>query len=157
MTSILFVCTGNICRSPTAHWVMHNLAQKNIIPLKIDSAGTHAHHVGEKADSRSSQIAKQRGIDMSAHKARKLDFADFYEFDLLLAMDETHLDFMRRSKPHNSTAQIELFLEYAGLGTKDVADPYYGGIDGFEKVFTQIQQGCNNLLDKFKGSNTLTA
>jgi len=157
MTSILFVCTGNICRSPTAHWVMEHLAQKSITPLKIDSCGTHAYHVGEKADSRSSQIAKRRGIDMAAHKARKFDISDYYEFDLILAMDESHYDFIQRGKPHNSTAKIALFLEHAGLGKKDVTDPYYGGIDGFEKVFDLIQNACAKILDNYKGSNTLTA
>jgi protein-tyrosine phosphatase len=149
---ILFVCTGNICRSPTAEGVMlakvknAGLADK----IKLDSAGTHAYHVGEKPDSRSAKVAKKRGYDLNYIVSRKYDYADFYEFDLILCMDKGHHNFMQDLRPDNANAQVVLYLEYAGLGAKDVGDPYYGGQDGFEKVLDQIEAASDNILEMIK-------
>jgi protein-tyrosine phosphatase len=142
--SILFVCTGNICRSPTADGVLRQLAPH----LTVDSAGTHAYHVGEAPDTRSQYIAKARGYDLSTLRARKVTPADFTNFDLILAMDMGHYDYLARLQPKDSTAALALFLDYAGLGKHDVPDPYYGKAKDFEACLNLIEAGCRNLLSK---------
>ncbi len=150
--SILFVCTGNICRSPTADGVMRALAEHGGHELVIDSAGTHAYHVGSKPDLRSMQAAKKRGYDLSGLRARKYRYEDFYEFDLILCMDRGHLEILQYERPDNASAEVALYLEYAGLGAKDVPDPYYGKNDGFEEVLDLIEQASKNILGKISGA-----
>ena len=106
----------------------------------IDSAGTQGSHAGESADKRSAAEAKKRGYDLSKHEARKFEFADFYEFDQILAMDKTHLNYLEEHIPPNAKAEIKMFLP------QDVPDPYYGGTQGFEKVLDMIEKGCNELI-----------
>ena len=126
---ILFVCTGNICRSPTAEGVLRGrAAAAGLEGLHIESAGTHGYHVGEPPDPRTVEAAARRGYDLSGLRARKLRSADFTDFDLLLAMDRGHLRIMERLRPPETTAQLRLFLE------REVPDPYYGGDDGFAAV-----------------------
>jgi protein-tyrosine phosphatase len=142
--SVLFVCTGNICRSPTADGVLRALAPH----LTVDSAGTHDYHVGEAPDSRSQQVAKTRGYDLSGLKARAVKISDFHAFDLILAMDAGHYEHLKRMQPKNSPGKLATFCEYAGIGTCDVPDPYYGDAKDFEECFELIERGCVALTKK---------
>jgi protein-tyrosine phosphatase len=121
---------------------MHKLAAGHSII--IDSAGTHAYHVGEGADKRSAKTAEAKGYDLSRHQARKLDYADFFEFDYILCMDKSHYNHAQSLNMPNAKAKVEMFLE------SDVPDPYYGGQKGFEDVLYMIEQGCHHWLKKLK-------
>lgn len=147
-TSILFVCTGNICRSPTADGVMRKLAADVGFNIIVDSAGTHAYHVGEAPDPRSQKIASAQGYDLSELRARKFSRKDFNEFDVILAMDAGHLHALQLLQPKDSHAKLALFLEYAGLGAEDIADPYYGDIQAFEQCLSRVEQACKNILNQ---------
>ena len=138
---VLFVCMGNICRSPTAEGVfVHLLKQKNSLQqFEIDSAGTHAYHVGEPPDSRAQQTAKQRGIDLSFIRARKFANADFENFDFILAMDTDNFKILQHACPAEHKHKVQLFLDYAkDRPESDVPDPYYGGPEGFDNVFDLV-------------------
>lgn len=148
---ILFVCTGNICRSPTAEGVaLHQVARRGLQhAIEIDSAGTQGYHVGEQPDPRARKIAAKRGYDLSPLRARKLEVADFQHFDLLLAMDEGHLAFMRELSPPVYHGKIGMFMHYARKHRRDdVPDPYYGGDAGFEKVLDYCEDAVEGLLDE---------
>lgn len=146
---VLFVCMGNICRSPTAHAVFRQLVQEKGLEdfIEIDSAGTHAYHVGEVPDRRSIQVAKSRGIEMQDLRARKVDFGDLYAFDYILAMDEANYhNLMALALPEHHE-KIRMFLEFAPeVEETEVPDPYYGGPQGFEHVFDLVQQASEGLL-----------
>ena len=144
MKSILFVCTGNICRSPSADAIMRHLVEKQGKDILIDSCGTHGYHVGEPPDSRSIDIAAQNGIEMSFLRARKLEQQDFEKFDALIAMDNGHLATMQSLCPPEYKHKLSLFLN----DNQDVPDPYYGSMQNFEDVFDLIYQGCEALLTK---------
>lgn len=149
MIKILFVCTGNICRSPTAEGVFRALVAAEGLAghVATDSAGTHAYHVGEPPDGRSTAAALRRGIDLSDLRARKVRASDYGEFDLVLAMDRGHADILRRQCPADLADRVKLFLDFApDLGMQDVPDPYYGGGDGFERVLDMIEAGSAGLL-----------
>jgi protein-tyrosine phosphatase len=150
---VLFVCTGNICRSPTAEGVMALKAKQAGFEVEIDSAGTHAYHVGEGADPRSVAHAKKRGYDLGNIISRKFDFADYYEFDLIFAIDKSHLSHLRDACPHNAKAEVHLYLDYAGMGENDVPDPYYGGAKGFDHVLDLIEQATDNIIKKLGTGN----
>lgn len=146
---ILFVCMGNICRSPTAEGVFgHLLAQSPLSErIEIDSAGTIAHHVGETPDRRSQAAARKRGVDLSSLRARQVQRSDFAAFDLILAMDRDNLDSMTRICPPHLADKLELFLHYANeYEETEVPDPYYGGQDGFEHVLDLVEAASNGLL-----------
>jgi protein-tyrosine phosphatase len=147
--SVLFICLGNICRSPTAEGVFRHLVDAAGLQnsIEIDSAGTHAYHVGEAPDWRSQEAALGRGIDMSKQKARAVCDEDFERFDYLLAMDESNLSALQRRKPSGSRSQVQLFLSYAPkMGASEVPDPYYGGESGFEHVLDLVQAAAAGLL-----------
>jgi protein-tyrosine phosphatase len=144
--SVLLVCTGNICRSPTAEAVLRVLATESGLPVQVDSAGTHDYHVGEPPDRRAAAHARARGYDLSALRARQVGAADFERFDLLLAMDRGHLEFLRRMSPPEHHHKLRLFLEFAGLRDADVPDPYYGGAEGFEQVLDMVEAASHGLV-----------
>lgn len=138
---VLMVCMGNICRSPTAEGVMRAALSRHGLDglVAVDSAGTHAYHVGEAPDPRTVQAARRRGYDLSAQRARQVEAADFDRFDLILAADKANLAALRRISQKGVTPQLLLSI----LGTEDeVPDPYYGGADGFERVLDLIEQAC---------------
>jgi protein-tyrosine phosphatase len=150
MFRVLFVCTGNICRSPTAEGMFRRLVTEAGLDQRIaaSSAGTIDYHVGGQADRRTRLAAKRRGIDLDEHVARQLEPADFDRFELLLAMDRVHLKALRLMATAGRMEQVDLFLNFAPeLGLRDMPDPYYGGADGFERVLDLCQAGAAGLLD----------
>lgn len=150
---LLFVCTGNICRSPTAEAVMRKLVADAGLQgwVDVDSAGTHDFHVGAPPDERSQLFAARRGYDLSALRARQLKPADFRRFHMLLAMDEEHLRFMRRMCPPGYEARLRRLMEFARRHTsKDVPDPYYRGDAAFELVLDYVEDACSVLLDELR-------
>lgn len=139
---VLFVCMGNICRSPTAEGVFTHLVEQQGTRdrFMIDSAGTHAYHVGEQPDTRAQQTARQRGIDLSYIRARKFARSDFEEFDHILAMDYDNYAILLDACPSEHKGKVRLFLEYAPeREERDVPDPYYGGQNGFDHVFDLVE------------------
>lgn len=150
MVALLFVCTGNICRSPTAEGVMRKLVAERGFGerIVIDSAGTHGYHEGEPPDPRSIEAALQRGIDLSPQRARRIRKDDFRDFDLILAMDRGHARILNRAAPRHSEARVSMFLDYAPqLGATDMPDPYYGGTGGFELVLDMAEAAAAGLLE----------
>lgn len=146
---ILFVCLGNICRSPTIEGVARELARREApqLGLSFDSAGTADYHIGKPPDTRSQQAARQRGYDITALRARQLEAADFHRFDLLLAMDADNLRDMRALAPAGMTDRAALFLSYLpGEAHRPVPDPYYGGPAGFETVLDLAEHGSRALF-----------
>jgi protein-tyrosine phosphatase len=151
MKRVLFVCTGNICRSPTAEGVLRHLAEEAGLGAMIESrsAGTHGYHIGEAPDPRTVAAAKRRGFDLSAQRAQKVRAEDFQTYDLILAMDRGHLAHLEALRPNGAKAEVRLFLEYHTDGKlKDVPDPYYGGPDGFETVLDMIEHASKVLLSQ---------
>jgi protein-tyrosine phosphatase len=149
MVQVLFVCTGNICRSPTAEGVFRALVEAQGLQdrISVDSAGTHAYHTGEAPDPRSTQAALGRGIDLRGLRARPVKKDDFDRFDLILAMDRGHLGLLAAQCPPAQRDRLALFLSFAPqLGLQDVPDPYYGAGDGFERVLDMIEAGSQGLL-----------
>lgn len=155
--SILIVCLGNICRSPTAEGVLKHLlaTQAPGLKVEVDSAGTGDYHVGEPPDARSQRVARARGIDLSGLRARQVVPADFARFDLILPMDRGNLRALEAMRPHGSTAQLALFLEYAGAGSAhlqggEVPDPYFGEIADFERMLDIVTAGARGLIARLK-------
>ena len=146
---VLFVCMGNICRSPTAQGVFERLVEEHDLAdfVHIDSAGTHAYHVGEQPDRRASQAAARRGIDMSGQRARQVSEADFGEFDLVLAMDHANFEELNAVCPPGHEDKLRLFLDFApDAAEREVPDPYYGGPGGFERVLDLVELAAAGLL-----------
>jgi protein-tyrosine phosphatase len=151
MLKILFVCTGNICRSPTAEGLAIEIASVKGVSdqFEFDSAGTHAYHVGEPPDMRAQRAARKRGYDLSKLRARLLEPEDFERFDRVFAMDRSHLDFLQRKCPPQYHSKLDLFLNLSpAYSGRDVEDPYYGEADGFERVIDQCLSALNALLGK---------
>ena len=147
---VLFVCMGNICRSPTAHGVFRKLVESQGLAdiIVIDSAGTHAYHVGNPPDQRAQQTALYRNLDLSDLRARQTANDDFERFDYLLAMDEDNYSILESSCPAGMEHKLHLFMNFAPeLGLREVPDPYYGGDRGFEQVFDMIEAASQGLLD----------
>ena len=147
--SVLMVCMGNICRSPTAEGVFRHLVQQAGLQerILIDSAGTHGYHVGSAPDERSALHASKRGYDLSALRARQVSARDFERFDLLLAMDWENLELLREDCPPQHQHKLRRLMEFAPAGLSEVvADPYYGGEKGFETVLDHIEAACAGLL-----------
>mgnify|MGYP000887926416 CR=1 FL=1 len=146
---VLFVCLGNICRSPTAEGVVrHLIAQQSPPPpWEVDSAGTADYHVGSPPDPRTRRAAARRGIDLSSLRARQVSGEDFHRFDLILGMDRANLAALRRLAPADARARTGLFLDYAPQAAmREVPDPYYGGEEGFEIVLDLCLQAGQGLL-----------
>lgn len=147
--NIVFICMGNICRSPTAEAVFRHYIENAGLSeyVLIDSAGTHDYHISEPPDLRAQQAAQQRGYDVSGLRGRQVEEADFYRFDYVLAMDKANLAILQRLAPPASEAQVGLFLDYsrhhAGL---EVPDPYYGDKEGFERVLDMVEDASEGLL-----------
>ncbi|MDQ2102708.1 low molecular weight protein-tyrosine-phosphatase [Azospirillum isscasi] len=147
--SVLFVCTGNICRSPTAEGLFRAHLRKAGLDgrVSVDSAGTHGYHAGEPPDPRSIEAARRRGADLSPLRARQVSAADFERFDLILALDRGHLGQLRRMAPPGRHDRLHLFLDFAaGLEGRDVPDPYYGDEALFAQVLDLIDTGARALL-----------
>lgn len=147
---VLFVCMGNICRSPTAHGVFRALVQERNLQkrVEIDSAGTHAYHTGEPPDQRAQNTANQRGINLSDLRARAVKSRDFERFDYILAMDEANYNDLLGQCPEEAKSKVHLFLSFAPqLDRLSVPDPYYGGIKGFENVYEMIEHASRGLLE----------
>lgn len=154
MRSVLFVCLGNICRSPLAEGVFrHQLAQRSGLEIEFDSAGTAAYHQGEPPDERMRDVAQRHGVSLEGQRARRVVDEDFDRFDLILAMDAENLRNLRRRAPGGNRERIRLFREFDPKGTGDVPDPYYGGPDGFEEVFDIADRSCAKLLDHLQASD----
>jgi protein-tyrosine phosphatase len=149
-TGVLFVCTGNICRSPTAEAVFRKLAEDAGAGETIvaDSAGTHGYHIGEPPDPRSQAVAAGRGYDLSRLRARRFERADFLRFDLILAMDSDHYSILSRMAEPPAHRKLRLMMSYARrFEGPDVPDPYYGGPQGFERVLDMLEDAARGLLD----------
>ncbi|MBK6630308.1 MAG: low molecular weight phosphotyrosine protein phosphatase [Betaproteobacteria bacterium] len=149
MKRILFVCMGNICRSPTAEGVTRNILLINKMDdfIKVDSAGTHAYHSGEPPDPRTCATAMKRGVDLSDQRARKVSPEDFARFDLLLAMDRDNLEQLKRGARPEHHAKLGLFMNYATrFDTDEIPDPYFGTEKGFELVLDMAEDAARGLI-----------
>lgn len=146
MKRILFVCMGNICRSPLAEGVLRGVAERaGDIEVEVDSAGTHAYHVGEPPDARAIAAAQRRGFDLRGLRARVVEPDDFLRFDLIVAMDRDNLSLLRR-RARGARAELALFMHYAGDDDADVPDPYYGDETAFEHALDLIEAGVASLV-----------
>lgn len=148
---VLMVCTGNICRSPTAEGVLrHKVAQAGLAAwIEVDSAGTTGYHVGEPPDERAQTHALRRGVDLSGQQAREVSLADFQDFDWVLAMDRSHVKRLRQLCPVEQRGRIRLLLDFADpsqVDEREVPDPYYGSEAGFDRVLDLVELGCDGLL-----------
>lgn len=146
---ILFVCMGNICRSPTAEGVALHYIKNNKLEDKfeVDSAGTHAYHVGEAPDRRAQRAALRRGVDLARLRARRVSESDFEAFDLILAMDRENLAMLKAMAPPEHFGKLALLMQHArGHYPDEVPDPYYGGEDGFERVLDMVQDAIEGLM-----------
>lgn len=148
--SVLVVCTGNICRSPTAEGVLREKAKQRGLAerIQVASAGTHDYHVGEAPDARAIRHATQRGYDLSRQRARQVSRDDFAAFDYILAMDRSHLRLLRAIAPADARARVALYLDPSEVSRgQDVPDPYYGGPEGFERVLDMVEEAADRWLD----------
>jgi protein-tyrosine phosphatase len=148
LKKVLFVCTGNICRSPTAEGVLRQLAKDAGVDIHVESAGTHDYHVGNAPDARTQKHASGRGYDLSAQRARQVRKRDFEEFDLIVAMDRGHLEILQDSCPPQHQAKLRMLLR-----GHDVPDPYYGGAEGFEQVLDMVEAACLGLVSEIKATS----
>ena len=148
---ILFVCMGNICRSPTAEGVFRRVVAERApgVEIEVDSAGTHDYHVGDPPDPRSIAAAARRGVDLRRLRAREVRDEDFERFDLIIAMDRLNRETLLERSPAPFRERIRLFMEFAGDSeVEDVPDPYYGGAPGFERVLDLAEEAAAGLLDE---------
>ena len=153
MVNVLFVCMGNICRSPTAQGVFEALVSREGLAdrIRIDSAGTHAYHVGEQPDRRASEAALRRGIDLSSQRARRVTAGDFIIFDYVLAMDRDNFEELSTICSQEELSKLHLFMGFAAeTAVDEVPDPYYGGAAGFERVLDLIDSASAGLLAEIR-------
>ena len=153
MVKVLFVCMGNICRSPTAHGVFRALVEKEGLShlIDIDSAGTHAYHVGNPPDRRAQSTAMARGVDLSDLLARRVMDADFDVFDYVLAMDQDNYMSLSEICPDQHIEKIHMLMDFAShMRTREVPDPYYGGPAGFDRVFDLVEAASEGLLEEIR-------
>lgn len=148
MVRILFVCLGNICRSPTARGVFDETIRRAGLSASVasDSCGTAGYHVGEEADPRTVTHARRRGYDLETHRARQLAASDFERFDLVVAMDRRNLDELHQRCPPVHRHKLALFLSFGDDASREVPDPYYGGPEGFDRVIDLCEEGSAALL-----------
>jgi protein-tyrosine phosphatase len=159
-TRILFVCLGNICRSPMAEGVFRRVAEEEglIDRFEIDSAGLGDWHIGQAPDHRAQKAARSRGVDISSQSARQVMYEDFDRFDLVLAMDGSNLAELKARAPHEARGKIRPFLDFAPhVGTKDVPDPFFGGAEGFDHVLNLIEAASRGLLASLTGKEKVRA
>jgi len=150
--SVLFVCLGNICRSPAAEGVLRAQSQALSLPLQIDSAGTANYHVGNPPDPRARRVARAAGTPIDDLRARQVEARDFKRFDLILAADLSVLQELQRVRPAQSPATLALLLEWAGLGAGlEVPDPYYGRLQEFEAVHQLLERACRGITARLRG------
>lgn len=153
--SVLFVCLGNICRSPLAEGIFLHLAHEADAGrhFTVDSAGTGAWHVGERPDPRSLEVAERHGVDLPGH-ARKVTEEDFRRFDHIVAMDRSNLRDLEALRPEDATAVLQLLRDHdPDAGNGEVPDPYYGGEDGFDRVYEMVHRSCRVFLDDLMGED----
>lgn len=151
--SVVFVCMGNICRSPTAEAVFRAKVEEAGLArqILIDSVGTHDYHIGDPPDLRTQRAASQRGYDLSNLRGRQVEVADFTRFDYVLAMDNANMAILYRLCPAQQRERLGLFLEYANSHReREVPDPYYGGEDGFERVLDMVEDAADGLLQHIR-------
>ena len=151
MARVLFVCLGNICRSPTAEGVLRAIAAREFpgLALDVDSAGTADYHVGEPPDRRTVAAARRRGYDLAGLRARQVQPDDFSRFDYVLAMDRANLAGLERLQPKGASARLSLFLEFStDASVLEVPDPYYGGVEDFERVLDLCESAARGLLSR---------
>jgi protein-tyrosine phosphatase len=144
---VLFVCTGNICRSPTAAGVFAQLVKLAGLGdrIEVESAGTHDYHVGSAPDLRAQDHARRRGYDLSALRARQVRKRDFSDFDLIVAMDRGHFDILEKNCPPELRGRLRMLIR-----GRDIPDPYYGGPEGFDRVLDLVEGACLALLDEVR-------
>jgi protein-tyrosine phosphatase len=148
MKTILFVCLGNICRSPTAKAMFDYKLRQAGIEVMTDSAGTIGFHVGNPPDPRAIEHARRWGMDISTERARKVTLADFRRFDRIYAMDRSNLNDLLEAAPPNATARISLVMDLApDYGLEEVPDPYYGGSHGFDQVLDMLETAADRLVE----------
>ncbi|WP_455269778.1 low molecular weight protein-tyrosine-phosphatase [Rhizobium herbae] len=145
---ILFVCLGNICRSPLAEGILRHVAQDDLVD--VDSAGTGGWHIGDPPDHRSIAVARKYGIDITGQRGRKVGAGDFEVFDLIFAMDRSNLANLRKLAPPEAQHKLHLFLDYTVGTERDVPDPYYEGPEGFETVYSMLFEGCSLLIGRLE-------
>lgn len=153
---VLFVCMGNICRSPTAEGVflrkLESAGMRDLIGT--DSAGTHDYHIGREPDRRAQHAAQQRGYDLSSLRGRQVAVEDFHEFDYVLAMDQENLANLQRICPPQQKHKLRLFMEFSrNFSAREVPDPYYGGEQGFEQVLDMVEDAAEGLLDTLRANS----
>ena len=158
-TRILMVCTGNICRSPTAEGVLRAKLQRAGLQgrVLVDSAGTQGFHTNEPPDARAVRAAAQRGYQISSIRARPMRPEDFATFDWLLAMDQSHVDWLRKRSPPHAAGRISLLMPFSRQqpNAQDVPDPYYGGLAGFEHVLDLVEDACEGLVERLRAGQPL--
>jgi protein-tyrosine phosphatase len=156
---ILFVCMGNICRSPTAEGVFRNLVSGAGLDeyIEIDSAGTHAYHVGDPPDRRARAAAERRGISLADIRARRVQPEDFERFSYIIAMDHDNLAILEEQAEDGYREKLRLFLEFSSGPEREVPDPYYGGATGFERVLDLVEDASRGLLEELRSKNELGA
>ena len=145
--SVLFVCLGNICRSPLAEAAFRKAAHEAGLDVHVDSAGTAGYHVGEQPDPRSIAEARRRGIDITGYRGRQLSAEDFRTFDYILGMDRSNMENIARIDPGNGSARTAMLLDLVpGQEGREVGDPYYGGEEGFAITWSEVDAGSRALL-----------
>ena len=157
--SIIFVCTGNICRSPTAEVIFKSKIEEMGLTdfFLVDSAGTHGYHIGQSPDQRSVSAAKPYNYSFEGIKSRAFDVSIDYENDYIIAMDQSHLNWLMENKPSECSSKIDLLMNFDqnNLSNSDIEDPYYGGEKGFKLVIEKIQCGIDNLIEHIKKTTFL--
>lgn len=153
---LLFVCLGNICRSPMAEGIFRSLANKSNLQLELDSAGTAGYHKGEKPDARAIRCCSARGVDISQLRARPFEAADFGKFDRIYAMDlANYQNILKQAPDEESKNKVELFLVAGNAKATEVPDPWYGGMSDFEEVYDMLSEASQTIIEKLKKINKI--